>query len=265
MALTVKITNGSGTTDFTCGTIRFSQRSATPVLINGFTVAYQWNYVVEGELINTSTSSVMSDITAFESLVGTMSKIEFDDSSGNVQHSIAEINTLTGLQRSLSWLGSDLHLATEAKFQLSLQFMLANTNEEATLLEVSESITIQGEGGAATPLVPKARSAWVYQQTMQYTPVYVVQSGYVVYKGHIDGYVAVVRRDDDKREATAGNKDRDVLHVRTGMDQGDEGQLSVCVPSGDVSGECDHTGVYSVVCFVRGMLWIMKSVHQQKS
>lgn len=183
MALTVKITNGSGTTDFTCGTIRFSQRSATPVLINGFTVAYQWNYVVEGELINTSTSSVMSDITAFESLVGTMSKIEFDDGSGNVQHSITESNTLTGLQRSLSWLGSDLHLATEAKFQLSLQFMLANTNEEATLLEVSESITIQGEGGAATPLVPQARSAWVYQQTMQYTPVYVVQSGYVVYKG----------------------------------------------------------------------------------
>lgn len=184
MATTVNITTASGTTAFTCGTIRLASHSAKPIIINGFTVAYQWTLSVQGELLNNSgTTAVMTDMAAFETLIGAMTAISFSDGASGTAHAIAVGDTLTGFTKEFSWQDSELHLATEAKFALSLTYIKANLYESATLLETSETITVQGEGGAATPLVPQARSQWVYQQTMQYTPVYVTQSGYVIYSG----------------------------------------------------------------------------------
>lgn len=184
MATTVNITTASGTTSFTCGTIRLASHSAKPIVMGGFTIAYQWTLAVQGELLNNSgTTAVMADMAAFQTLIGAMTGISFSDGASGTAHSIAAADTLTGFTKEFSWQDSELHLATEAKFSLSLTYILNNLNEAATWLEVSETITVQGEGGAATPLVPQARSTWVYQQTMQYTPVYVTQAGYVVYRG----------------------------------------------------------------------------------
>lgn len=174
-------------------TARPTSRSIVPRMINDFAVSYIWTLSFDVEFTGT-TSEVIAATIAFRNAIsvqGLAGGLQYgNDTDGwlNTDHWLNTLGAIGGVQVTQQGLNdSPLQLATEQRCTVTLVAEYANASETRTLLEFSESLEIQGEGGPDTELVDQASLPGFYQQIQAYTRVTVVQSGRMVGKTGFPG------------------------------------------------------------------------------
>lgn len=166
---------------------RCSSQSNVPLRINNFAIAVEKTITIEGALYVTSdlvtpVANLTAEMTAMEDA------LKIPNQNGGLMHAggptahwLTASGAIGGVQvLNLQWLDSPTHLTTQVRFAVTLQALYGNGSESREIVEFRETVEIQGEGGADTPLAPQVGATSVRQQVSDYTDVVVVQSGRAV-------------------------------------------------------------------------------------
>lgn len=163
-------------------TVRATSHNVTPVMYNGFAVAFKRSIGIEGYLYGNGTADLLAKMAAMEAaltLPNQSGGIKY--SGGNTQHWLTSVGAIGGVQlENFNWVDSPLHMVSEAKFQLTLSAEYGNALEPQDVVQWDESVEIIGEGGADTPLATQVGAPSVRQTIADYTDVVVTQSGFVI-------------------------------------------------------------------------------------
>lgn len=155
----------------------------SPVLFNGFHVSTIVTIQAEAWVYATGPGNVSTAMAALEAAAAVPNiacGIEYHNGTAwtATAHWLPTSGAIGSVRvADLAWEGGDLHLATEAKANITLEAEYGNASETAGQVLLRESVTILGEGGAITPLAPQAGAVSVRQQTADYSDVTVIQQG----------------------------------------------------------------------------------------
>jgi hypothetical protein len=169
----------------TC-TVRVSSRSVKPILINTFPIAFEQDITFDGYLYRTpNVSNGVADLSNKMLALERAMAIPNEDvgiaySGGITQHWLSTFGAIGGVYlKSFAFQDTPLHMATEVKWNATFSATYNNTALTRNLVQLEETTTIIGEGGAVDVLAPQAGLQSIYQRIADYSDVQVVQSGKV--------------------------------------------------------------------------------------
>lgn len=202
------------------GEVTAVSRKVLPVLWNGYTIGWEFKLQINGFVYGIGPAQVSAAMGAMESLMRIQDVDSGITSSGvPTSHWLPFLGSLDGVRvESFDWVDSPLHLATEAKYAVSLAALYGNANESKDVVELSETLQILGEGGADTPLAPQATEPSIYQEVQSHTDVVVTQSGVVSARSGFPPMPLPVISEDDARQVKQTRNSPSVVQRRTGIE-----------------------------------------------
>lgn len=163
-------------------TVRVSSRSVKPIEYNNFIIAYEESLAIEGHLYAIGPGNLSAAMLTLENAIAIpYETVGVSYSGGQTQHWLSATNAI-GYVRVTAFAFQDtpLHMATEVKYSLTATAIYSNAWEPRSIVELNESISVTGTGGAKNVLADQAGAISIYQTIKDYTNVRVVQSGSMV-------------------------------------------------------------------------------------
>lgn len=161
-------------------TVRVSARSFKPIIVNDFIIAHEQTISFEGYLYAIGPMALSARMLALENAVAVPNQsVGLSTEFGSTQHWLSATGAIGGIKiTDFGFEDTPLHMATQVKYRLSATAIYSASSR--SLLELNETVTTVGEGGAKTVLASQAGLQSIYQTVKDYTDVQVVQSGKVV-------------------------------------------------------------------------------------
>lgn len=204
------------------GTARVSSRTVQPVVFNNYTVALKHVLQITGTIYSPDPNSPAALKTAMEELEQALS---LPNQSGGLKvngvetsHWLSSTGALGGVQvQDFAWLDSPLNMVTEAQFRLSLAATYSNTAETRDVVELKETVSIEGEGGAIVVLVPQATTQSIYQQLRPYSDVTVRQQGVITARLGPPAMPVALIQTPGARQVLGTRENRSVVQLGNGI------------------------------------------------
>ena len=162
-------------------TVRVSSRSVKPIEYNNFIIAYEQSLTIQGHLYANGPGALSAAMLTLENAIAIpYETVGVSYSGGQTQHWLSSFGAI-GFVRVTAFAFEDtpLHMATEVKYTLTATAVYNNSLEPRSVVELNETVSIQGEGGPDTVLATQAGLPSFYQDISDYTDVTVTQSGKV--------------------------------------------------------------------------------------
>jgi len=163
-------------------TVRVSGRAIKPMQYNRFVVAHQHEFSVEGYLYASGPGNLSTEMAALENAIRQVDPIVslVSTVSGGTQHTMLPAGSIGGVVlENFAYTDTPLSMATEVKFTVSWSAIYGAALGGRTLVSLTETVRIQGDGGPDDVLAPQAGLRSIYQRLADYTDVIITQSGKV--------------------------------------------------------------------------------------
>ena len=170
--------------------VRPKSKKQSVYALNRFPVGHTKSITVEGTFIEATPAAnkaLIDQIEEFTRNPGLVAGVEWWDGASWVPTSYyLPINAylLSGPTVVDCMLpAGPLEHIVEANWSLTIEAVYLNDQMARSVVELTESISYQGNGGAVWELAPQALAVDVYQKTSEYSKMMIQQSGRVVTKG----------------------------------------------------------------------------------
>lgn len=161
-------------------TIRVSGRAIKPMQYNRFIIAHQHEFSVEGYLYASGPGNLSAAMFLLEAAIRQVNPIVslVSTVSGATQHTMLPTGSIGGVVlENFAYTDTPLSMATQVKFTASWSAIYGTSIGGRTLVSLTETVRIQGDGGPDDVLAPQAGLKSIYQRIADYTDVIITQSG----------------------------------------------------------------------------------------